>query len=120
MYPDDIRGKAIAGQRVVFLVTVSTNGTSSLGGVKISTMASQSAIVVAPETLTQGAVGEIVVNPDVTAVGMNVTLTVRAESEGHVQTRSVDFSVVPLEDGRAPRARELRDVIVQWLQINEP
>ncbi len=120
VYPDAVRGDAIAGQRVVFLVTVSSNGTGPLGDVKLSATAPQSAVVVSPEKLSQGMVAEVTVIPDVTAVGTNVTLDVRAESQGYVQTRSVNFSVVPLEDGRAYRARELRDLFAQWLQTNEP
>ena len=120
VYPNEIRGDAIAGQRVVFLVSISGNGSGPSDGVAISASAPESAVIVNPEELTQGMVGEVTVIPDVTSVGTNVTLSVRAESQGHVQTRSVNFSVVPLEDGRVYHARELREVFVQWLQVNEP
>ncbi len=120
VYPDALRGDAIAGQRVVFLVTVSSNGTSPLSGVKISATAPRSAVTVMPETLSTGDVGEIAVIPDVTAVGTNVTLSVRAERAGAVQTHSVNFSVLSGEDGRFDHARDLRDLFVQWLQVNAP
>ena len=120
VYPSAVRGEAIAGQRVVFLVAVSSNGTSALGDVKLSASAPNSTVILNPEKLNSGMVGEVTVIPDVTAVGTNVTLVVRAESQGYAQMRLVNFSVVPLEDGRAYRARELRDVFVQWLQTNEP
>ena len=120
VYPNEVRGDAIAGQRVVFLVAVSGNGTHPVGEVRISASAFNSAVTVSPEKLKEGGVGEVTIIPDVTAVGTNVTLTVRAESQGQVQTRSVNFSVLPIEDGRAYRARELRDVFSQWLQTNEP
>ncbi len=120
VYPDALRGDAIAGQRIVFLVTVSSNGTSPLSGVKISATAPRSAVAVTPETLSAGDVGEIAVIPDVAAVGTNVTLSVRAEGAGSVRMHSVNFSVLTGEDWRLDRARELRDLFVQWLQVNVP
>jgi hypothetical protein len=118
VFPDSVRGDAIAGQRVVFLVTVSSNDTNPLSDVRISATAHQSAVTVTPETLSPGEVGEVAVIPDVTAVGTNVTLAVRAEGEGAVQTRSVSFSVLSGEDWRLDHARELREFFVQWLQTN--
>ncbi len=119
VYPDSIRGDAIAGQRVVFLVTVAANG-SAFGGARVSATAPNSAVTVTPEVLFPGQVGEVTVIPDVTAVGTNVTVAVRAEALGVVHERPVNFSVIAGEDWRADRARELRDTFAQWLQDNVP
>lgn len=120
VYPSALRGDAIAGERVVFLVSVSSEGAVGPSSAKLSGSAPQSAVVVTPETLPQGEVGEIAVIPDVTAVGSNLTLTLTARADGMTQIRLLNFSVVEGEDGRAGHARELRDLFVQWLQTNSP
>lgn len=120
VYPDRLKGNAIAGQRVVFLVSVSNNGTSPAAGIRISAVAPQSAVTVSPETLSQGQVGEVAVIPDVMAVGTNLTLTISAEGGGVTQSHSVDFTVVAGEDWRSDQARLIRDTFVQWLEVNEP
>ncbi len=120
VYPDRLKGNAIAGERVVFLVSVSSNGTSPAAGIRISAAAPQSAVMVSPETLSQGQVGEVAVIPDVMAVGTNLTLTISAEGGGVTQSHSVDFTVVAGEDWRSDQARQIRDTFVQWLEVNEP
>ncbi len=120
VFPDDVRGDAIAGQRVVFLVAVSSIGSDPPDGVKISATAPHSSVAVTPETLSAGEVGEIAVIPDVSAVGINITLSVRAESSSSVQTNSIEFFVAAGEDWRLDHARELRDLFAQWLQLNAP
>ncbi len=120
VFPDSIKGNAIAGQRVVFLVTVSSNGSGTLGGVKVFATAPNSSVSVTPETLSPGDVGEVTVIPDVNTVGTNITLSVRAEGPRSTQTHSVEFFVDSGEDWRLDHARELRDLFVQWLQLDAP
>ncbi len=63
VFPDRVSGDAIAGQRVVFLVTVAANGTGQARDVKITATAPLSAVTVTPESLSPGEVGEVAVIP---------------------------------------------------------
>lgn len=121
--PTSLRGDAIAGQMIVFLVTISPNGSSGsadLETVALSASANSSAVLIQPKTITSGQVSEIEVMPDVSSVGSNVTVAITAERAGFVQTRLVNFSVIQGDDGRAQRAAELKMLFVPWLQTNYP
>lgn len=120
VYPPEISGDAIAGQRVVFLVSFSPAGPGGPSSVRLAAHAPQSTVLVTPEDLARGQVGEVAVIPDVTAVGAAIALTFTARANGVTRTQSVNFSVVEGEDGRAEHARELRVLFVQWLQENAP
>ncbi len=120
--PDAIRGDAIAGQLVVLLVTINDNGSGQNGGADkatISATASNSAILVQPEAIDPGQVAEVDVIPDVSAVGSNVSVTIKAERGGSVQSHTMEFAVTPGEDFLGPYAQQLRELFVQWLQEND-
>lgn len=121
--PDSIKGDAIAGQLIVFLVAISDNSpsqNSGVGSAVLSATAAHSAIFIEPETIVPGQVAEIDVIPDVSAVGSNVTVSVKAERGGTVQSCVVNFTVTQGEDMLAPYAQQLRELFVQWSQTNEP
>lgn len=121
--PTSLRGDAIAGQLILFLVTISDNG--STGGVDsgsliLSATANSSAVMIQPKTILPGHVAEIEVIPDVGSVGSNVTVEISAERGGTVQMHMFNFSVIRGYDERGQRAAELRDMFVQWLQDYYP
>lgn len=121
--PTSLRGDAIAGQIIVYLVTISSSNSSRGANLQIailSATANNSAVLVQPKTLLPGKVGEIEVIPDVSSIGSNVTVSFTAERSGFVQTCMLNFSVLPGRDERAQSAAELRELFVQWIQINYP
>lgn len=118
VFPGELRGDAIAGQSVVYLVTVAdgVSGrevglTASAGGLPVS---------VYPEMVRPGDVAEVTVIPSVETVGSNVTVVIGAESGGSTVQQKEKFTVVPGEDTLSDRARQLREVFVDWLQLNHP
>ena len=121
--PETIRGDAIAGQMVVFLVTIESNDSSlnaGSQGATLSATATNAAILIQPPTIGMGQIAEVDVIPDISSVGTNVTVTINAERGALTQTRMINFSVVPGEDTRSAYAQQLRDLFVQWLQSSYP
>ena len=121
--PDSINGDAIAGQIVVFLVSVSdiTSGQAAAGGnTALFARANNSAVYVQPEAISQGQIAEVEVIPDIAAVGSNVTVVISAERQGIIKSDMVNFTVVPGDDFLATHAIELRDTFVSWLQTSYP
>lgn len=123
--PDALKGDAIAGQLVVFLVSITDEGISGQyarsSNVSLSVSANSSAIFVEPRSIiSPGQVAEVEVIPDVLSVGNNVTVAITAERDGFSQTRLINFTVAQGEDSRREYASQLRDVFVQWLQDNYP
>lgn len=119
--PDSLKGDAIAGQHVVYLVTLGPE--ASQRAALIIARASNSAVFVQPSTITTGQVAEVTVIPDVGAVGQNVTLTINAnELDGGrtVASKSLNFTVVSGEDWVSDKARQIRDMFVQWLEVSHP
>ena len=121
--PTSLKGETIAGQLVVFLVTISDNassGNAASESAVLSATANNSAVLIQPETILPGQVAEIEVIPSVSSIGSNVTVAISAQRAGFVQTRSLNFSVLQGVDGRAQHAAELRDLFVPWLQAYYP
>ncbi len=121
LYPAGLRGDAIAGQRVVLLVTVAESGSApDARAVKLTASAPNSSVSVSPELISAGQVGEVAVIPGVEAVGGNVTVTVSGERDGLVQSRTLQFTVLPGENTDAGYAVQLRERFVAWLQASHP
>lgn len=119
--PEQIRGESLAGQYLVFLVTVSnTSAQTDASGIKISAVANDSAVLVQPAVISEGEVAEISTVPGINAVGKNVSLIVTAEGQSAVQIRVVNFSVVQGDDTLNEYAGQLRDRFVQWLEMAHP
>ncbi|MCL4518134.1 MAG: hypothetical protein M1587_02950 [Thaumarchaeota archaeon] len=119
--PQQVRGESIAGEYLVFLVTVSANQTGQdVSGIRISAVANGSAIQVQPTTISEGQVAEVSIVPDVSAVGKNISVTVTAESRSFTVSKTVSFAVAQGEDSLGEYARQIRDRFVQWLEMNHP
>lgn len=119
--PDMLKGDAITGQRVVFLVTVENDDSIQDGqAVKISASASRSEVSVEPMEISPEQVAEVNVIPDVSSVGSNITVTVNAERGGLKHSQTIDFTVIPGEDFLGEYAMEVRDKFVPWLAASHP
>lgn len=119
--PESLKGDAIAGQHVIFLVMVENEGSSqSAQAVRISATAPNSAIAVEPEAISPGQIAEVTIIPGVTSVGNNVTVTIYAERADLKHSQKVTFTVVEGEDSLGEYARQIRETFIQWLEVNHP
>lgn len=117
--PEAVQGESIAGQEVVFLVTLAGGGDAT--PVTVSARATGGSARVEEPELGQGAdVAEVVVVPDPAAVGGRVDVTIRGERGQASAEVGRSFGVVDGEDDRAPDAAALRDRFVGWLAENRP
>jgi hypothetical protein len=129
MHMDD----TIAGLSYVFLVTVdygtqkvtttAAEGTETTDSnlAFISASADNATVTVGPKSIAEGYVAEVVVIPDEEAIGSTLTVTVKAEWNGHTDTEAVTLNV-----GESPSSLEdltleavkIRNMFVAWLAIN--
>ena len=113
--PQQLNGFAIAGQQVVFLVAP---GASDLP-MTVTADATGAATTVLEATLSEpDDVAEVVVVPELGAVGVTVTMTGTGREDTEEQV--VAFDVVEGEDDRAADAARMRDLFVPWLAANRP
>lgn len=119
--PRSLKGESIAGQRCVFLVTVTFDEGQEPGPVALSAAATEGAeVTVTPQTILPGEVAEVSVTPGPKNVGATLELVVQGTWGGTTVERHVGFVVAEGEDDRAPYATELRDRFVEWLAIEHP
>ncbi len=117
--PEQLKGNAIAGQQVVFLIVINDEGKSSQA-VTISAEATGSSVNISPETIVEGQVAEITVIPGQSSAGNTVTVNFKGKRDKLEAIKTVTFEVVPGEDDRGPVAAEMRDRFVPWLASNRP
>jgi hypothetical protein len=117
LIPDKLKGETIAGQQVVFLVSITSQSAQE---VKISANAQNSAVLIEPETISTGQVAEVTVVPSVRGVGNNVIVIVNGERGNLRQSRTLNFTVAPGEDSLGDHARQLREMFVPWFATNRP
>ena len=118
--PQQLNGFSIAGQDVVFLVTLADRVASSTP-VEVFASADGAAATVLEPTLTEADdVAEVVVVPEPASVGGTVTVTITGTRGEVTETVEVGFDVVAGEDDRADHAIEIRDLFVPWLAATHP
>ena len=115
--PAEIKGKAVAGQQVIYLVHI--NDDKGEGPVQITAAGTNCTILIRPETANDEFV-EVVVVPEAASVGSTITFEITASRGGHEENEAISFEVVPGEDDRGPKAKELRDKFIPWLEENMP
>ncbi len=119
--PDGLKGDAIAGQTIVFLVTVANDESGQDSrAVEITATAENSSVSVEPQTILPGQIAEVNIIPTIRSVGNNVTVTVIAERGNVKHTKNVNFTVVPGNDLLGEYAAELRDRFIPWLAAYFP
>jgi len=117
--PEQLQGFSIAGQRVVFLVTVA-EGAGTAPVVVSARAAGATVRVEEPEVGPGEDVAEVVVTTDAASVGGSVTVTVEGSRGRATDLVEVSFEVVEGTDDRAEYAAQLRDRFVGWLAENRP
>ncbi len=115
--PSELKGFSISGQKVVYLVSITDDEGS--GPVELSAEGTNCTIEIFPEAI-EGEFAEVVVIPTEDSVDGEVTVEIKAVRDGWEETAEVSFGVVPGEDDRGTRAKELLDMFIPWLAENVP
>jgi hypothetical protein len=116
--PQQVSGDSIAGQRCVFLVTVTDDGELSGLPVTISATAAGGDVVVYQQDIVEGQVAEVFVTPAQSSVGKTVKVTITGTQGSSTDKEVVSFAVAEGEDDRGEYAVELLDRFVTWFAAN--
>ena len=118
--PETLNGFSIAGQRIVYLVSILKGAADNAAAAEISAEADNADITVEHKTIKAGEVAEVIVIPNANSVGKSVNLTITAKLGSSSDTKKITFDVIEGEDDRKEYATELRDKFVAWLEVNHP
>ncbi len=117
--PDVFKGNSIAGQKCVFLVTISDSNPSGLP-VTISATAPGASVTVRQNTIIEGQVDEVTVIPEKSVAGSNIEVTITGSREGLSHKTTVSFKVLQGEDTRGQDAWALLPKFTTWLAAKHP
>lgn len=117
--PQQLSGDSIAGQCVVFLVTITADGQEFEVPVTISAEAPGADVVVYHEDIFEGEMAEVFVTPAQSSVGKTVKVTFTGTQGSLKDEEVVEFAVAEGEDDRAEYAAELLDKFVSWFAANQ-
>jgi hypothetical protein len=120
VYPDQLKGDSIAGQRCVFLVTIDDEGQVSQAPVSISAAAPGSEVIIYQQDIVEGQVAEVVVIPAQESIGKTIQVTITGIRADLSNEKVVSFAVAEGEDDRQEYAAQLLDKFVAWLEANHP
>ena len=111
---------SIAGQRFVFLVTITEEGEESEVPVTISGEAPGAEVVIYYQDILEGQVAEVVVMPEQASIGQAINVTITGTRGSVTDEKVASFEVAEGEDDRQEYAEELLDKFVSWLATNHP
>jgi len=111
---------SIAGQRFVFLVTITEEGEESEVPVTISGEAPGAEVVIYYQDILEGQVAEVVVIPEQASIGQAINVTITGTRGSVTDEKVASFEVAEGEDDRQEYAEELLDKFVSWLATNHP
>jgi hypothetical protein len=118
--PEQLNGGSIAGQRCVFLVTITDDGQEGQPPVRISATAPGAEVVIYQLDIVEGEVAEVVVIPAQASIGNTIEVTITGNRDNASDEKVVSFDVAEGEDDRQEYAEELLDRFVPWLATNHP
>jgi len=111
---------SIAGQRFVFLVTITDEGQVSEIPVHISAIAPGAEVVIYYEDIFEKETAEVVVIPAQASIGQIIEVTITGTRGSVSDEKVASFEVAEGEDDRQEYATELLDKFVSWLATNHP
>jgi hypothetical protein len=114
---DEIKGNAIVGQHLIYLVSIEDD--QGEGPIRIMASGINCTTWVKPENV-EGEYAEVYVVPDEENEGKTVSVTITASRGGYEKSKTVTFEVVPGEDDRGPKAAELMEKFIPWLAEKHP
>lgn len=118
--PEELKGFSIAGQRCVFLVTITDEGQKSESTVNIKAVAEGAEIIVENGDILDGQVAEVTVIPDGTSVGKTIEVNFTGQRGEIKDEKKISFDVIEGTDDRQKYALELRGKFIPWLVSNHP
>jgi len=118
--PEQLNGDSIAGQRCVFLVTITDEGQEGQLPVRISAKAPGAEVVIYQQDIVEGQVAEVVVIPAPASIGKTIKVTITGSQGSLTDKKVTSFEVAEGEDDRQEYAGELLDRFVSWLATNHP
>ena len=118
--PESLNGFSIAGQRIVYLVSILKGAADSASAAEIFAEADNADTTVEHKTIEAGEVAEVIVIPKANSAGKSVNLTITAKLGSNTDSKKITFDVIEGEDDRKDYATELRDKFVAWLEANHP
>ncbi len=111
---------SIAGQHVVYLVTITDELDESELPVTISATAPGAEVIIYHEDIFEGAVAEVVVIPSEASIGKTVKVTITGSRGNSTARKVLSFEVAEGEDDRQEYAEELLGKFAAWLAANHP
>jgi hypothetical protein len=118
--PEQFNGFTIAGQRCVFLVTITDEAQGSGAAVDITAEAAGAEVSIEKNAITEGQVSEVTVIPAQSSIGKAVEVTFTGKRGSVSEKKVISFDVIEGEDDRKEYAEELRDRFVAWLAEAHP
>jgi hypothetical protein len=111
-------GRAVPGQSVALLVSVSGSGSDA--EVAITAEAPGASVSVSPEALSTGTVGEVTIVPEPVTAERAVEVVIKASLGGIERQATRTLTVSPGEDTLGPEAAVLMRRFSEWLAVERP
>lgn len=116
--PQELKGFAIAGQEIHYLVTLQEDASEQ--PVKITASSSSADLRILPEEISQAQVAEVVAIPKAESIGQTVEVVIEGQRGTVRDSHTMTFEVIEGEDDRKERAEELLVPFVAFLAENHP
>lgn len=116
--PHELKGFAIAGQEVHYLVTLSEGAGSE--PVEVSATAENADVTVEFPELTEGRVAEVIVTPEAGSTDTTVEVTIEGKRGSLTQEEKRTFEVIEGVDDRQERAEELLVPFIEFFAAKHP
>ncbi|MBR0576977.1 hypothetical protein KCG48_11685 [Proteiniclasticum sp. BAD-10] len=116
--PEELKGFAIAGQRIHYLVTLGEENTADPVQITASTAGAQ--VEVFQGKITAGQVAEVVVVPNKESVGKSISVEIQGTRGAVTEKKTLTFEVIEGEDDRKAYAEELLKMFLPYLREKQP
>ena len=118
--PEQLSGFSIAGQRCVFLVSITDEGEVSKTAVAITATASNATVTIRNNQILAGQVAEIEVIPNQASAGKSVAVTITGKRGESQKIKVITFEVIEGEDDRKDYATQQLEKFTDWLETAHP
>ncbi|MEA4889226.1 MAG: hypothetical protein VB070_07160 [Clostridiaceae bacterium] len=118
--PEQLKGMSIAGQQIVYLITITEEGGTSKTPVEIAAKAESAAINIIRKSIVAGQVAEVIVVPENSSVGKTIELTITGSRDEFEEKKILTFEVIEGADDRKDYALEQQAKFIKWLAEKHP
>lgn len=116
--PQELKGFAIAGQRIHYLVTLAED--TSAGPVQVGASSSGVEMEVVQGTITAEQVAEVIIIPNPESVGKSISVEIQGTRGSVTEKKTLTFEVIEGEDDRKAHAEELLKMFLPYLAEKHP